>query len=77
MLTSNTENWEEQEEQERWSWQTEWNCTCQGGGEELSWDCVYLYVHMWGCVHVLVCRCRALPVTGRREVSVPHLLGIY
>lgn len=71
MLTRNTENWE------GWSWQTERNCTCQGGEEELSWDCVYLYVHMWACVHVLVCRHRALPVTGRGEVSVPRFLGIY
>lgn len=47
------------------------------GEEELFWDCVCMYVHMWGCVHVLVCRHRALHVTGRCEVSVPRLLGIY
>lgn len=70
MLTRNTEDWE------GWSWQMERNCTRQGGEEELCWDCVCLYVHMWARVHVLVRRRRALPVTGRGEVSVPRLLGI-
>ena len=52
------------------------NYTCQSE-EELFWDCVCMYVHMWGCVHVLVRRHRALHVTGRCDVSVPCLLGIY